>query len=146
MNHVDLVRSSYEAFSQGDLPSLLATFDDEIEWRPAEGHPYASEQRAWIGPEAISESLFMRTAEEWDEFSARPSTFHDAGETIIVEGRYGGVHKGTGRRLDAQFCHLWTIRAGKIRVFQQYLDTAQLRRVMDTVGICPTYPQRLRSE
>ena len=64
MNHVDLVRSSYEAFSQGDLPSLLATFDDEIEWRPAEGHPYASEQRPWIGPEAISESLFMRTAEE----------------------------------------------------------------------------------
>ena len=101
MTHVDLVRRAYEAFSQGDLPSLLATFDDEIEWRPAEGHPYASEQRIWIGHEAITESLFMRTAEDWDEFIAQPSTFHDAGETIVVEGRYGGVHKGSGRRFDA---------------------------------------------
>ena len=43
MNHVDLVRRSYEAFSQRDLPSLLATFDagspsEEDPRRTNDGH------------------------------------------------------------------------------------------------------------
>jgi ketosteroid isomerase-like protein len=38
-------------------------------------------------------------------------------------------YKQTGKELDAQVCHLWTIRGGKVTSFQQYVDTAQLQDV-----------------
>ncbi len=53
-----------------------------------------------------------------------PHRFHQAGETVAVEGRYA---KATGRRLDAQMCHVWTLHGGKVAGFQQYVDTAQLQ-------------------
>jgi ketosteroid isomerase-like protein len=37
-----------------------------------------------------------------------------------------------GRSLDAQACHVWKLRDGKIVSFQQYADTAQLQDVMGT--------------
>ena len=36
----------------------------------------------------------------------------------------------TGRSLDAQACHVWTLSNGKVTRFQQYVDTAQLFDVM----------------
>jgi hypothetical protein len=35
----------------------------------------------------------------------------------------------TGKKLDAQACHVWKIRDGKVASFQQYVDTAQLQGV-----------------
>jgi ketosteroid isomerase-like protein len=47
----------------------------------------------------------------------------------VVEARYTGTFKKTGKGLDAQVCHVWKIRDGKITSFQQYADTAQLQDV-----------------
>ena len=49
---------------------------------------------------------------------------------MIAEGRYAGSHKGTGKALDAQFCHVFKLRDGKVTSFQQYVDTARLQDVM----------------
>jgi hypothetical protein len=49
-----------------------------------------------------------------------------------VEGRYTGTYKKTGRKFDAQVCHVWKIRDGKITSFQQYVDTAQMQDVTGT--------------
>ena len=56
-----------------------------------------------------------------------PAEFHDAGPAVVVEGRYTGTYKETGRKFDAQVCHVWKIRDGKITSFQQYVDTAQMQ-------------------
>ena len=48
----------------------------------------------------------------------------------VIEARYTGVFKTTGRALDVQVCHLLQIRDGRITHFQQYVDTATLRSVM----------------
>ena len=42
----------------------------------------------------------------------------------------GGIPGLSGRRLDAQVCQVWKLIDGKIRSFQQYIDTAQLQEVM----------------
>jgi ketosteroid isomerase-like protein len=34
-----------------------------------------------------------------------------------------------GKELDAQVCHIWKIRDGKIASFQQYVNTGQLQDV-----------------
>ena len=38
-------------------------------------------------------------------------------------GRYRGVAKETGRRLDVPFVHVWSLRDGKAWRFRQFLDT-----------------------
>ena len=109
---------------------MLGAFDANIEWREAEGNPYEPSGNAWVGPDAIVQNLFMKLGAEWDGFTVHPKEFHDAGDTVVVEGRYTGTHKATGKSLDAQVCHVFRIRDGKLTSFQQFVDTAQLQDVM----------------
>jgi len=102
---------------------------DDIQWWPAENHPYAPEGKPWIGREKLAEEFFKKIGMEWLSFGCSPVTFHDAGKTVVVEGRYFGVHR-SGKKLDAQFCHVWTLSEGRVAAFHQYTDTAQLKQVM----------------
>jgi len=54
-----------------------------------------------------------------------PQQYFDAGDSIIVTGRYSGAYKATGKKIDAQFAHFWTLAGGKVTRFQQYTDTLQ---------------------
>jgi ketosteroid isomerase-like protein len=131
MSNVQLVQGAYDAFGRGDLPAVLAVMDPDIEWREAEGNPYQLSGEAWKGPDAIVENLFVKMAVDFDgSFAIHPKTFHDAGDSVIVEGRYTGTFKATGKNLDAQYCHVFTMRDGKLVHFQQFVDTAQLQDVM----------------
>ena len=130
MGNVQVMKDAYEAFARGDIEAVLAAFDPGIEWREAEGNPYGADGATWIGPQAITENLFMKLGSEWDGFSVIPERFYDAGDTVAVEGRYSGIYKATGKHLDAQLCHIWTLRDGKVTRFQQYVDTAQMQAVM----------------
>ena len=144
MSNVRLVRDVYAAFGRGDIPAVLGAFDAKIEWREAEGNPYEPSGKAWVGPDAILQNLFIRLGGEWDGFTVHPKIFHDAGDTVVVEGRYTGTHKVTRKALDAQVCHVWRIRNGKLTSFQQFVDTAQFQDVMraPTASSRPTQPAR----
>jgi hypothetical protein len=69
----------------------------------------------------------MRLATEWNGFTVHPGEFHHAGPVVVVEPRYTGTFKETGRELNTQACHVWKVRDGKVASFQQYTDTAQLQ-------------------
>jgi uncharacterized protein len=125
-----VVSEIYQAFGHGDVAGVLARFHADAEWRLAESHPYAPDGEAWIGPEEINRKFFMRAGGEWEGFTLTPERWHDAGETVVLECRYTGIYRHTGKRLDAQACHVWTVRDGKIQRFQQYIDTAHVRDVM----------------
>jgi uncharacterized protein len=129
MDGIELIRHMYALFGRGDIPNLVALFDPRIEWREAEGNPAEPSGMPWIGPDEITEKLFKQVGTSWEGFTFTPQRFHQAGDTVVVEGRYTGVSKATGRRMDAQVCHVWTLRAGKVAAFQQYVDTAQLQWV-----------------
>jgi ketosteroid isomerase-like protein len=135
MSNTELLASLYDAFGRGDVPSVLALMDAEIHWHEAEGNPYMPSGEAWVGPDAVVNNLFVRLAEEWDGFTVTPGSFHDAGDVVAVEGRYTGTYEKTGKSLDAQFCHLWTLKDGKIVKFQQYGDMVQLRDAMGVSGV-----------
>ena len=130
MTNLELARSLYEAFGTGDVAAILAAFDPDIEWREAESNPYQPDGSPWRGGDAIMENLFVKLITDWDGFTVTPKEIHDAGDTVVIEGRYNGTHNATGKRLDAQFCHVARIQNGKITSFQQYTDTAQMREAM----------------
>jgi ketosteroid isomerase-like protein len=60
----------------------------------------------------------------WDGFITQVDEFIDAGDKIVVLGRYIGMYKATGRAIDAPVCIIYTVRSGRIVKFQQYTDTA----------------------
>ena len=115
MSNVDILKGLYAAFARGDVPTVLGVMDPNIEWYVAEGNPYMPSGKAWIGPDAVLNNLFMRLGTDWDGFGVHPATYHDAGDTVVVEARYSGMHKVTGRRMNPQVCHVWTLRQGKRR-------------------------------
>ncbi len=122
MSAIDLVRRSYEAFARDDLEGVLADMDPEIEWHQAQGLPHGGFYR---GVDEVRRNIFDPLDEEWwDEFTADPDEFLDAGGEIVVLGRYRGVAKETGKRLDVPFVHVWTVRDGRAVRFRQFLDTA----------------------
>jgi ketosteroid isomerase-like protein len=130
MENVRVISAVYDAFRRGDVPGVLEQLDPEVEWRLAEGHPYSPAGDAWVGPSAVSEKFFARAGADWDDFGVAVRQCHDAGHVVVAEVRYSGRFVPTGRRLDAQGCHVWTVRGGKVAKFQQYIDTNRLRAVM----------------
>jgi ketosteroid isomerase-like protein len=126
--NVDLVRSIYAAFAAGDVPGVVGRMTPDMVWNEAENFPYA-DGNPYRGPQAILGGVFARLGSEWDGFAAVPEEYLDAGDTVVVFGRYRGTYKATGRPLDAQMVHVWRIEDGRAARFQQYTDTLQTARV-----------------
>ena len=130
MDNVRLLKGLYDAFGRGDIPAVLGALSPGIKWYQAESNPYMPSGEAWVGPDAVLNNLFMKLGAEWDGFSVHPKSFYGSGDCVIVEARYSGTYKATGRSMDAQVCHVWDVNDGKVPRFQQYVDTAKLWDVM----------------
>lgn len=122
----DIVRDFYRRLSTGDAQGALGLMGPEIEWTTM--WHYKVDGR---GPNAVAEGLFKPLMAEWSSFSLVPTQFISDGETVVSLGDFTGVHGATGKRSDARYAHVWTIRDGKIATFRQYIDTlaiAEARR------------------
>jgi ketosteroid isomerase-like protein len=107
---------------------MLALFDPQIEWREAEGFAYA-DGNPYIGPDAVLTGVFGRLMSEWDGFAATPREFLATPDGVVALGRYTATNKMTRQPVDAQFAHVWRVRDGKVRGFQQFTDTAQFANI-----------------
>jgi ketosteroid isomerase-like protein len=129
-DNVDLIRSIYDAFATGDVPGVVGRMAADMEWNEAENFPYA-DGNPYRGAEAILGGVFARLGGEWDGFAPVPEEYLDAGDTVVVLGRYHGTYKATGGVLNAQMAHVWRVKDGKAVHFQQYTDTLQANKAMD---------------
>lgn len=120
-SNLDVIRNTYQAFSVGDIPSVLGALAPTIRWTEAAGGPYGGVS---IGPDAVLENVFMKLGGEWDGFAAVPSEFVAQGDTVVALGEYSGTYKATGKSFRAPFAHVWKLSDGKIACFEQYTDTA----------------------
>ena len=127
MNNVELIKNLYRAFAQGDVPTVLQSFDENIEWTEAEGFPYGGTYR---GANAIVENVFMKLGSEWEGFSAVPNDFLDAGDNIVALGNYSGKYNATGKSMNVPFAHVWTLANGKVIKFVQYTDTLKVSEAL----------------
>ena len=126
--NVQLVNEAYAAFSRGDIDAVVDAMHPEIEWHEAEHSPWHA-PGGHHGPTEILTNVFGRIPGDFDRFEVDPRTFHDAGETVIVEGRYRASAAASADPLDAQVCHVWTIRDGRLAGLQQYTDTWQFAQI-----------------
>jgi ketosteroid isomerase-like protein len=130
MKPIEVVRKIYRDFAGGDAAAILGVFTDDIEFKLAEHHPYRGPAQAWRGKQAIAQHFFAVAGPEWDGWTMGVEQTLEAGDAVIVEGRYTGLYKPTGRRMDIEVCHVWRFRGERVASFHQYVDTAALQRVM----------------
>src|SRR5581483_7683896 len=99
MGNVEIVRRSYVAFAAGDLDAVMGDMHPAIAWHQAQGLPHGG---LYHGLAEVRRNVFEPLdAEWWAEFSAEPDEFLDAGDRVVVLGRYRGVAKETGKPLGA---------------------------------------------
>ena len=123
--NVAVVDGLYQAFAKGDVPAVLAVMDANIVWNEAEGFPY-SDKNPYLGPDAVVNGVFARIGAEWEYWNLTDIQLHDmSGNMVLATLRYKAKHKTTGKVIDSQTAHLWTLRDGKIIAFQQFTDTKQ---------------------
>ena len=119
---VAAAQRSYEAFARGDLDAVLADMDEGSSGSRRRGCRTAAPT---TGSPRCGRTSSTRSTGTGGR-SSRPSRheFLDAGDEVIVLGRYRGVAKETGKLLDVPFVHVWSFRDGKAWRFRQFLDTA----------------------
>ncbi len=127
--YVQVVRGMYDAFAKGDIPTIIAALDPQVEWWEAENFIYA-DGNPYVGPDAVLKGVFMRIGSELEDFAVSPREVFDAGDTVIGHGYYSGRYRANGKQARAQFAHFFTFRDGRIVEFQQYTDTAQFKQVV----------------
>jgi hypothetical protein len=123
MSNVDIIKSLYQAFEQGDISRVFDVLDPNVEWIESEGIPYGG---TFIGHEAVLNGVFQKIGAEWDNFQAHVDEFIDAGNTVITLGFDSGTYKATGKSIRAATASIWTLKHGKVVKFVQYIDTLKV--------------------
>ncbi|MCP3733029.1 nuclear transport factor 2 family protein [Sphingomonas sp. MG17] len=125
--NVAVIQGLYDAFAAGDVAGVLGRMSPDIVWCEAENFPYA-DGNPYRGPEAIAAGVFARCGSEWDGFTVLPEELLDAGDRVVMLGRYAGTYLATGKAMNPQVVHLWTVRDGKAVAFEQRVDTLDVAR------------------
>jgi len=125
--NLSLVQSLYSAFASRDRDRILTILHPDIEWIQNEGFPGGGLHN---GAVHVLDDILSQFRRDWDNWRARVTEWHDAGDTIIAIGVYAGTNKATGIHLAAAFAHVYTVAGGQIVRFRQYTDTALVRQAV----------------
>src|SRR5215204_2607543 len=88
---VQIMREGYEIFSRKDIPGVLERFDPQIEWTEPGGG--GAPGGTFRGPQEVAQAVFSAIPQSVDEFNAVPEQFIDAGDHVVVVGRFRGRSK-----------------------------------------------------
>jgi ketosteroid isomerase-like protein len=116
-----VVQEMYAAFGRGDIPGVLDKLADDIEWRiagPSE-LPYAGLHRG-RGEVAKFFETFGRSA-EFEMFE--PQEYFSRGDKVVVLGHERQRVKATGLVVETEWAMVFTLSAGKIARFHNFVDT-----------------------
>src|ERR687888_2801498 len=98
------MRSAYEAFNRGDIPAVLTAFDPQIEWNEPGGG--RAPRGVFHGAQRVADEVFSTVPERFDEFRVDIEQAIDAGDYVVMVGRFQGKGKGE-QQLDAPYAHVW---------------------------------------
>jgi uncharacterized protein len=122
---VRLLEELYDAFGRGDIPTVLAAMSPDIKWYHTENNPTYPAARPGWDSDAVLNNLFMRLGGGRLHRSSQDTSRRGQGGSIIVEAPCSGSYNATSKRMDAQICHVWDVKDGKLNRFQQSMSTRQ---------------------
>ena len=107
----DLIRKAYEAYSRGDLATMLNTVDPDLEWTFLDPSLEDPEPQVCHGRSELEKALQRQARQglqaELEEVSAR-------GDRVMVVVRIPGVDEFRVRKANDRNYAVFTVREGKI--------------------------------
>lgn len=103
--------------------NLLA---EDVVWKVSQGYPVS--QCQYSSRNEVFEKFFPELLAHFSKWGAEPETFIEAGDKVIVKGRYVGRVKHSDAPIEVHFIHIWTIRDGTITEVVSVADTAQFSK------------------
>jgi|SRR5579872_1220667 len=119
-DNVALIKSTYEAFARGDVPSVLATIAPDIFWHVPGRGPLSRDYRG--------HAEVLGFFQHFTELSN--GTFRIQIDDILANGDRVAVFctesaERGGRRWSSPQVHAWTVTEGRATVFWQYQGDQQ---------------------
>ena len=120
-DNISLVRQGYEAFDKGDIPRLLSLFSRDIDWNlpEIEGISFTGKRK---GLDEVAD-FFRQMADQQDAREFKVDEYIAQGDRVMVLGHCTWTVKSTGLDYSDEFCHLFTVKDGKVASFKEYADT-----------------------
>ena len=126
------VRSVYDAFNTGDVPTLLSLVTDDFELVDV------ALGMSWHGRAGWGEWL-QNWATSLPDARIRLDSIIGQGDVIVTEHTGGGTHTGllntpmgaiapTGKSIELKFAEFFIMRDDKIKTMRAYWDTGTLMR------------------
>ncbi|MCR5869065.1 MAG: nuclear transport factor 2 family protein [Aquincola tertiaricarbonis] len=122
-----IVADHYAASARGDVAAMMAEVAPDVQWTEMAGFPCAGTH---VGPDQVVEQVFRVLGRDWEDYRFELETLLDAGPHVVGVGRYRGRHRATGKMLDARVAHVWEVRGGLVRRFEQFTDTLLVAQAM----------------
>jgi len=119
-----LVQQAYGYFQSGDIPSVLDSLSEDVEWSspPLEGVPVSG---TWHGRAQVGQ-FFQTLGDNQEVRQFEPREFVAQDDKVVALGHYAWHVKSTGREWESDFVHVFTVRDGKVTGFQEYAVTAAI--------------------
>lgn len=123
------VKQIYADFATGNIPGFVAALSEDVVWNEAENNSLAV-GNPYIGPDAVMSGVMGPLMKDWSSFSVEPESFMADGNNVAMFGRYLATSAVTGKQINPQVVHHYTLENGKVTRFQQYVDTFALDQAM----------------
>lgn len=120
--NAQVVQSVYAAFGRGDIPAFFDALADDVEL----ALPYPADipnAGTFHGKAGIQKWLGL-TMENVEFRALEPQAYIAQGDKVVALLHTEATVKRTGRTVDQDVAHVWTLRDGKIARHQAYEDTA----------------------
>ncbi len=121
--NVAFIQSLYAAFGRGEIATIIAALAPDVDWTITgrrEDYPLMG---VWKGQAGVQE--FFTSIPKYQDFTEfSPREFLADGDRVVVLGHYAATIKTNGAKMASDWCHVFTIRGGKIAAFREFTDTA----------------------
>lgn len=123
--NLEIVKEGYANFLQGNIPALLDSLSDNIEWElPASAHvDFAGKFK---GKDGVL-SFFENVANNNDISEFAVDTYIADGDNVVALGHLSATAKNTGKTSSNKWAHAWQLKDGKVVKHYEYADTAEIR-------------------
>lgn len=127
-DNLSTVTKIYEAFGKGDVPTILSSMADDVQWEQWADNTAQKAGVPWLqprqGPVGVGEFFQAMGALSLKDF--RVLSLMAGGNQVAVEFVIEADVLGSGGHFRDEELHLWTFNdAGKVIRLRHYTDTAK---------------------
>jgi len=115
--NVEVVKAFTTLFQAGDRNEWRDYFDSDVVWdTSASNMPSAG---IYHGHEGV-ERFFREWLGTWSDYSMEVREYIDAGGSVVIVFRQGGMGRGSGVRADRDFFGVYDLSDSKVVRYRQY--------------------------